>query len=271
MALVGAAGAALAGLVCRLPPRSGRMTMLKALGWAVRGQPVRSRLGVRLVADPGDKTNAFCLLGLYDTVPAEVEALRPGMCFIDVGANCGLFSVLASRRVGPGGLVVAFEPSPREFRRLVRNLEINGCSNVLAVNMAVCDSTRRLSFALDPGGHTGVNAVAEPGTGNAEVFGFGDAATLAPLIDGRPTVIKIDTEGFEAAVIEGLAALIAACPVERIVVEINPENMMRYGSDPADLYRRLRSLGFLPRSAAGASGAGAPLAQYDEVFVRTDA
>ncbi|MEI6985883.1 MAG: FkbM family methyltransferase [Rhodospirillaceae bacterium] len=262
MPLISAAAATLAGFLCRLPPRSGRTVALRALSWLVRGHPVRSRLGVFLVADLSDKTNLFCLLGQYETVPDEVAALRPGMCFIDIGANCGLFTTLAAKRVGASGLVIAFEPSPREFRTLVRNVGFNNCDNVLAFNLAVGQKTGRIPFALNTGGHTGVNSVASSGQGNVELFVFGDAAVLAPFVDGRPTVIKIDVEGFEVNVIRGLAGLLAIVVVERVIVEINGENLAKHGATIAELYGELAALGFSPRIGMNEA------AQYDEVFIR---
>src|SRR3546814_18389766 len=92
----------------------------------LRGTPVRSHYGpVQLRLYPGDRTNRHCILGTYNNVvPDEVERLEEGDCFIDVGANCGLFSIMAGQRVGPGGLVLAFEPCQQTFSRLVDNIEL---------------------------------------------------------------------------------------------------------------------------------------------------
>src|SRR3546814_4622191 len=68
-----------------------------------------------------------------------VERLEEGDCFIDVGANCGLFSIMAGQRVGPGGLVLAFEPCQQTFSRLVDNIETNGLKNILPFRLALAD------------------------------------------------------------------------------------------------------------------------------------
>lgn len=67
------------------------------------------------------------------------ERLKPGDVFVDVGANIGYFSLLASKLVGPGGRVVAIEASPEVFDLLRRNLELNKAHNVRAVNVAISD------------------------------------------------------------------------------------------------------------------------------------
>src|SRR5437660_10883742 len=56
--------------------------------------------------------------------------LQPGMTVLDVGAHHGLYTLLAAKRVGWRGRVIAFEPSSRERRRLLRHLRINGCWSV---------------------------------------------------------------------------------------------------------------------------------------------
>ena len=73
--------------------------------------------------------NSLCLYVAGSFEPNEFAfldgVLRPGMTFIDVGANEGCFSLHAARRVGRGGRVVAVEPSSRERRQLERNVARN--------------------------------------------------------------------------------------------------------------------------------------------------
>src|SRR5712692_2967903 len=56
--------------------------------------------------------------------------LRPGMTVLDLGAHHGLYTLLASKRVGPMGIVIAFEPSPRERKALLFHTLLNRCKNV---------------------------------------------------------------------------------------------------------------------------------------------
>src|SRR5438309_4114648 len=91
-----------------------------------------------------------------------LEFLGPGMTFIDIGAHHGLYSLLASKKVGPSGRVVAFEPSPREFRRLRWNLALNRCRRVRAEPFALgaTDGTADLFVCL--GWDTGCNSLRPP-------------------------------------------------------------------------------------------------------------
>ncbi|MDX3388383.1 FkbM family methyltransferase, partial [Streptomyces niveiscabiei] len=86
--------------------------------------------------------------------------LRPGDTFIDVGANIGYYTVLASQLVGSTGRVVAVEPSPDFHEALAGNVRLNGCANVRTVNTAVSDTPGRLTFYLeDPMNLGGTTAV----------------------------------------------------------------------------------------------------------------
>ena len=55
--------------------------------------------------------------------------------FFDVGANIGLFSLHASKRIGTEGRVFSFEPSPETYKRLKKNFEVNDINNAVADNV----------------------------------------------------------------------------------------------------------------------------------------
>ncbi|CAM5625762.1 hypothetical protein SVIOM342S_03588 [Streptomyces violaceorubidus] len=130
--------------------------------------------------------------------------------FVDVGANIGIFSVLAARLVGDGGRVVAIEASPDLHRHLVRNVRLNALSNVRALNAAVSDRARTLTFALASSRNTGANSIV-PYDGPVESSFRARAQPLPELLDAAETaaarVIKIDVEGAEGSVVRGLAPI----------------------------------------------------------------
>lgn len=77
---------------------------------------------------------------------------------LDVGANTGYFSLLAARLVGSEGLVIALEPSQREFQRLLANMQLNHANNVLALNLASGDRLGVSRLTVEPD-HTGLNRI----------------------------------------------------------------------------------------------------------------
>jgi FkbM family methyltransferase len=94
-------------------------------------------------AYPGNETSrAIFITGNYE--PNEFfllsQVIRPGMTFVDAGANMGLYTLFAARKIGEHGTVLAIEPSARECGRLLKNLELNALSNVRLVRNAASDS-----------------------------------------------------------------------------------------------------------------------------------
>src|SRR5688572_13621160 len=68
------------------------------------------------------------------------ELIRPGMVVVDVGANIGYFSLLASTLVGPTGRVYAFEPDPVNCALLRKNVRLNRVTNIEVIESALSDN-----------------------------------------------------------------------------------------------------------------------------------
>lgn len=140
---------------------------------------------------------------------AVADALAPGGVFLDVGANVGFFSLLAARAVGPRGSVCAIEPVPANAARIRANARRNRLTTVTVLELAASDAAGRttLLLAAHPGGAVVASAGRPPdATGSIEVA----TATIDDLVaSGQlrpPTVVKIDVEGAEAAVLVGMAS-----------------------------------------------------------------
>ncbi len=145
------------------------------------------------------------------------SALRPGMMFVDVGANDGLYSLYGSRCVGRKGRVLAVEPSEREYERLRRNLNLNRIKNVMTVRVAAWEDSGEAKLLIAERGHEGHNTL------GSFVYNTGllreEMVTTAPLDVlvaeqgiGRVDLMKIDAEGAESAALQGANGLIPARP-----------------------------------------------------------
>jgi FkbM family methyltransferase len=90
------------------------------------------------------------------------DFLQPGMTVLDIGAHYGLYTLLASKRVGNRGSVIAFEPSPRERKKLHRHIRFNRCSNVRVEPFALgsTEGIAKLFVCLDR--HTAFNSLRPP-------------------------------------------------------------------------------------------------------------
>ncbi|HXU21381.1 MAG TPA: FkbM family methyltransferase [Verrucomicrobiae bacterium] len=138
------------------------------------------------------------------------EYLKPGMVFYDLGANIGLFSLLAARIVGPQGRVFSFEPDFETAQRLKSNVEKNSCCNITIVEAGVWSSTRKVAFiasdsTLDRGFGRFTLETANIAGKELPCYALDDFMSTAP----PPNAIKCDVEGAELEVFRGGEHLIA--------------------------------------------------------------
>jgi FkbM family methyltransferase len=208
--------------------------------------------GMPIWVDTRDRVIATQLLGGGIWEPAETAAflahVREGMCVFDVGANIGYYTLLAARAVGSSGRVWAFEPEPHNFELLTRNVAENGFANVRLVNAAVSDRAGVLRLHLDDanfGAHSLEAASVRTSSGrSAEV----ETVPLDRFADEARTfdagvLVKVDVQGAEALVIEGMPRLLAL-PRIKLLLELWPEALERAGADAGRLLAGLESLGF---------------------------
>jgi FkbM family methyltransferase len=177
------------------------------------------------------------------------QRLNPGDTFVDVGANIGYFSLLASRLVGPSGHVVAIEASPRIFSKLERNLALNGVRNVRSLNIAVSDRDGDLPLYEAPAENLGMTSVVgHPGrlpTGTIRATPL--AAILSDEEIARTKLFKIDVEGAEWLVMSGFAASLPRTrPDVEFVVEISPSRLDLMQRNADDILEIFRKAGFNP-------------------------
>lgn len=164
------------------------------------------------------------------------DHLQTGQCFIDIGANFGLYSVLAANIVGPSGKVVAFEPVPKTFDFLRRNTL--SLSQVLPVPCAVGDKEGPVHFYFNQD---------KPGCSSALAQSNQSLTVSMVKLDDylehmklpRPDFIKIDVEGFEYEVLQGIDKCLS--PHTTIMCEFNPSFLSSVGRDPSDFLNYLKS------------------------------
>jgi FkbM family methyltransferase len=167
--------------------------------------------------------------------------LADGMTFIDGGANDGIYSLFAARRVGRNGTVLAVEPSAREFARLLANLTLNRRLQVTAVRAALGGEEGKADLAVAELGHEGQNTMGAS-VSNPKVATAGHETVSVTTVDalveahnlGRVDVIKLDVEGSEVDALLG-----ARRTIERfqplIQVEMESERLASQGRTKDDL------------------------------------
>lgn len=176
---------------------------------------------------------------------ALIAAVLPGDCVWDVGANVGLYSLSFSDLVGPRGCVVCFEPSKPNLRVLRRAVENR--SNVLIKDVALGRERRRAAIVqgADDRGATSQIVFNSDGGHDVALIERADALTEAGAIP-MPNVVKIDTEGFELEVLEGLGQLLKSSTLRTICIEVHFELLEKRGTPnaPSTIERLLSDAGY---------------------------
>ena len=192
----------------------------------------------------------MCLTGRY--APHETALLRallkPGDTLVDVGANLGYFSLVGAAAVGAGGRVVALEPDPRMAAELEENVRRNGLDHVHTVRAAAFDrrGTATLAGYDEAAGNWGVStlqsAPASPTTFTVECAPLDDL--LDDLgIDGV-SLVKIDVEGAEQAVLRGMRAGLARGRYRRVMVELHPWTYEDRNAAVREMVEQMEGFGF---------------------------
>ena len=131
------------------------------------------------------------------------DFLKPGDCFVDVGANIGLMSIYASKLVGESGEVIAYEAHPETFNWLTFNIELNKISNIKANNFALGSEPSQLfiydNWQVNRGGASLIVKDEQSKSYPVEVKRLDDCLPR----NLKPKVIKVDVEGFELEVLKG--------------------------------------------------------------------
>lgn len=207
-----------------------------------------TQFGARMFCDPRDLIQRMILhFGVWEPEVSQVlvENLAPGDVFVDIGANVGYDTLLASSRVGPEGRVVAIEASPRTFALLQRNLAVNAsASNVRPVNVAVSDRPGTLAlYEVNPANIGAASTLASRGgTLHASVEALPLEQILTAEEMSRLRLIKIDVEGAEPPILRHMLDQLPAYPQTMdIVVEATPEDDRAAWED---VFQRLRAAGF---------------------------
>jgi FkbM family methyltransferase len=175
----------------------------------LRPQVIRSPYGVTLAANWGDATFRLYAIGGYGKFLSNfLRGQSAPFVFLDIGANQGLYSMIASRNPNCTG-VVAFEPVDGIADLMEQNLRLNIVRKVNLVRRAVSDQVETLQIPFDPG-HSGASTL----TGRRPSFQAGPTVSIQTIDHGglsrivhegdEPIIVKVDVEGHEPVAIAEL-------------------------------------------------------------------
>lgn len=163
--------------------------------------------------------------------------------FYDIGANIGIYTMFVAAKIG-GANVVAVEPHPTNINRLHSNAELNSFNNITILDYAFFDtdkvsSIRQTNTDAGEGKHH-----IHTGTGTIDVNVDRGDTVIRKFNIASPNVIKIDVEGTEYHVLEGMKESIEDSECRLIYIELHPNKMIKYGNSSDDVINFLDELGY---------------------------
>ncbi len=214
--------------------------LLRYVRWQVGSRLVPGGVAVPFVNDAvlmiapgmhGATQNIYCGINDYEDMSFLLHLLRLGDLFVDVGANVGAYTVLASAVIG--ALTMACEPNPQTLVKFRRNVMLNGISE-LVDERAVALGAEAKMIRLFTGTTDAMNRVVgdEQAADTMEVR----QTTLDALLDGRALrLLKVDVEGYEPEVLKGASRTLAQAELLGVIVESNAEPELKSTSPHAVL------------------------------------
>lgn len=222
--------------------------------------------GVDLFCDAADAAVTPGLLsGAYE---AHLTAIferycAPGMTVVDVGANLGYYSLLASKLVGPTGRVVALEPNSENCRLLLSSLRLHPIDNVELIPVAADVGTGWAYYSTHVGSNGGLieakDLLAHPGV-------VVPTFALDNIVEGPVGFLKMDVEGAEGRVVRG-AQRILTHDRPFVTTELKDEMLRRVSGMSAEQYLgTFERLGYTPTLLEKDSGAEKPYPSVAAMF-----
>jgi FkbM family methyltransferase len=189
---------------------------------------------------PASDSSVFAAIlqqnGAYEphVTKAIMENLKHGNTFVDIGANLGYFTLMASRLVGPSGKVIAFEPATEAYNYCRKNIELNKLPNVDLYKNGLWNEKKTLT--ISDSHQLGFNHISDNG----------DIIECIPLdsLYLTPNLIKMDIEGAEPYALKGMVETLKRCH-PAIVMEVNRYCLKSFfGKDTEDVWQPLTDLGY---------------------------
>jgi FkbM family methyltransferase len=197
-----------------------------------------------------------------DNIANFINELKSGDVFVDIGANIGLYSFLASRKVKESGKIFSFEPSVREYKRFLTGLMKNECENIIPYNMALSANNGQEIFSVSEY-HTGLNKLgSELESVNSTIIcpTFRFDFIFESMKISEINLVKLDVEGAEFLVLTGMRESLKNKRIKKIIIEITPKFLKGFGHTKEQLYDFMSEMGYN-------STVNSNEWQFDEIFI----
>jgi len=207
--------------------------------------------GLTILLCRDDKLSEMIFMGTFELNERRFieKFLKPGDIFVDVGANLGLFSLIAARIINTDGQVYAFEPTATTFRVLVQNVQYNDLHNGFCYQLALSNKSEQRFLIISTDGYGAWNSLATPTSGSkfskeeVQCITWDHFAEEHDLI-GKVALMKIDVEGWEFYVLEGGTRILSREDAPDLLIEFTDVNAESAGLNCEAVYSKLCELGY---------------------------
>jgi len=215
---------------------------------------------MKMYIDTDDMSFGYALLmeGAWERYKTDLfkTMVKEGMIVADVGANVGYYSLIAANLVGKSGVVYAFEPEPNNYALFSRNVQVNNCANIIAVQKAVSDRAGQATLWFEKEQKVNPSFSSENAMVSSRYKGLDKAecTTVDTIsLDGffesqvgnyKVDFIKVDTEGAEGLMVDGADKILRGNRNLKIILEFWPDGLTRLGTNPQNLLRKLEDYNF---------------------------
>ena len=203
----------------------------------------------KMFLDPKDSLQ-LSLNGVYGEFETKIvkNEIKPNDVVIDIGAHIGYFTLLFAKLVGPEGKVFSFEPEPKNFELLTKNIEINNYDNVITESKIVSDKNEKCTlYTFETS--SGANRIYKPNeNANTKPIEV-DSISLDEYFKNseflkRIKFVKIDVEGAELLVLKSMKSIFQNNNNIKLLLEFNPKFLLEIGSKSSDFFNLLHSESF---------------------------
>jgi FkbM family methyltransferase len=180
----------------------------------------------------------------YSVTSCFYNEVKPGMVVFDIGANIGYLTFLAAKICGDTGAVIAFEPGNQNCELMKKSLALNEYKNVEIINKAISNQSKTGKLFISPYGsvvNTIIEGDKECATTDIEIISLDDFIRMRKI---RPDFIKIDVQGAEYLVLEGMKDLLENNYPLKMVIEFSPRSRQEKMNNFAHHWNRIEELGF---------------------------
>ncbi len=191
---------------------------------------------------------ALSIFKIYEPNQTEIvkKYVHEGDIVIDIGAHVGYYTLLMAQLVGENGKVYSFEPDPVNFQLLKKSVEINGFENVVLIQKAVSNITDKVKLFLGDN-DSAINRIYDAKLGDAKESIDVESIRIDEYFkenDELVNFIKIDSEGSEVKIINGMKQFLSRNQELVMMTEFFPFLIKKSGDEPNQYLKSLEKSGF---------------------------